>query len=257
MSEYLMRDQAPLSPSVWSAVDGMVATVVSNTLVGRKLLHLVGPLGWGTEVVPVTGFGQEGDAWVASEKTTYMALETVEARFMLRMKDLAKAEQTPFSLDLGAVATAAVELARKEDDVVIGGLIKSAKKSEMGDWSQINKPFEAVAKAQAALRGTGFDGPYALVLNYGTYAQLASLMSQGQRELKLVEKLLDAGIFRSPAVPEGQALLVDPAGWNVDMVVGQDIATAFLGNDGLNLSFQIMETLALRIKRAGAALLLS
>lgn len=257
MSDYLMRDQAPLSESVWGAVDGMVATVVSNTLVGRKLLHLVGPLGWGTEVVPVTGFGKDGGAYVASEKTTYITLETVEARFMLRMKDLAKAEQTPFSLDLGAVATAAVELARKEDALVIGGLIKSAIKSEMGDWSQINKPFEAVAKAQAALRSAGFDGPYALVLNYGAYAQLASLMMHGQRELKLVEKLVEAGIFRSPAVPEGQALLVDPAGWNVDMVVGQDIATAFLGNDGLNLSFQIMETLALRTKRAGAALLLS
>jgi uncharacterized linocin/CFP29 family protein len=257
MSDFMMRDQAPLSEGIWRVVDEMVATVVSKSLVARRLLQLVGPLGWGTEVVPVTGFVKEGDAYVSADKAAYIPLQTVEARFMLRMKDLAKAAQTPFSLDLGAVATAAVDVARKEDALLIGGLIKAAGKGEMGDWSQINKPFEAVAKAEAALRSKGFDGPFALVLNYGTYAQLASLMSQGQRELKLVEKLVDGGIFRSPAVPEGQALLVDPAGWNVDMVVGQDIGTAFLGNDGLNLSFEIIETLALRIKRAGAAVLLS
>ncbi len=256
MSDYLMRDDAPLTEAQWKAVDEMVARVVTKNLVGRKLLHLVGPLGWGVEVVPVTGFGKDGDSYVASEKANYIPLETIEAGFLLRLKDLAKANQTPFGLDLGAVATAATELAGKEDEMVLGGLMKAAGEGEMGDWSQINGPFTAVAKAQADLRANGFDGPYALVVNFGTYARLASLMMHGQRELKLVESLVEAGIFRSPAVPEGQALLVDPAGWNADLVVGQDIATAFLGNEGLDLSFQILETIALRVKRQGCAVLL-
>lgn len=256
MSDYLMRDDAPLTEAQWKAVDGMVATVVTKNLVGRKLLHLVGPLGWGVEVVPVTGFSKEGASYVASEKTSYMPLETIDASFRLRMKDLAKADQTPFHLDLGAVATAAAELAGKEDEMVLRGLVAKAGEGEMGDWSQVNGPFTAIAKAQANLRAQGFDGPYALVVNYGTYARLASLMMHGQRELKLVESLVEAGIFRSPAVGEGQALLIDPASWNADLVVGQDIATAFLGNEGLDLSFQILETIALRVKREGCAVLL-
>ena len=256
MSDYLMRDDAPLTEEQWKAVDGMVATVVTKNLVGRKLLDVVGPLGWGVEVVPVTAFGKRGASYAASEKDTYIPLETIEAGFLLRMKNLAKANQTPFSLDLGAVATAATELAGKEDELVLGGLIKAAGAGEMGDWSQVNGPFTAVAKAQADLRARGFDGPYALVVNYGTYARLAALMMHGQRELKMVESLVEAGIFRSPAVPEGQALLVDPASWNADLVVGQDIATAFLGNEGLDLSFQILETIALRVKREGCAVLL-
>jgi len=214
-------------------------------------------LGWGTEIAPLVGFDEQDGAHVSAETSAYIPLETLDARFLLRMKDLARAEATAYSLDLGAVATAAVELARKEDALLIGGLMQNAEKGPMGDWSQMNKPFEAVAKAQAALRSTGFDGPYALLLNYGTYAQLASLAMHGQREFKLVEQLFDAGVLRSPAVPEGQALIIDPSAWNVDMVVGQDIATAFLGNEGLSLSFQILETLALRIKRPGAAILLS
>jgi len=256
MGDYLMRDAAPLAGDVWRAVDEMVATVISKNLVARRVLSLVGPLGWGVDVVPVIGFEQEGEAYITAEMPGYQPLQALEARFMLRMKDLARAEQTPFALDLGAVATAATELARKEDGLLIGGLIEQATVGDMGDWTQINKPFEAVAKAEAALRTAGFDGPFALVLGFGTYAQLASLMSHGQRELKLVKSLVEAGIHRSPVVPEGQALLIDPAPWNVDMVVGQDAATAFLGNEGLNLSFQIMETLALRIKRSGAAMLL-
>ena len=257
MSDYLMRDDAPLTEAQWKAVDGMVATVVTKNLVGRKLLEVVGPLGWGVERVPVNSFAKDDDgAFVAATEATYIELVTKSIPFKLHMKDLAKAEQTPFSLDLGAVATAAAELAGKEDELVLGGLVKSAAAGEMGDWSQVNGPFTAIAKAQADLRAHGFDGPYALVVNFGTYARLASLMMHGQRELKLVESLVEAGIFRSPAVDEGKALLVDPASWNADLVVGQDIATAFLGNEGLDLSFQILETIALRIKRAGCAVLL-
>jgi len=257
MSDYLMRDDAPLTEEQWKAVDGMVATVVTKNLVGRKLLHLVGPLGWGVEQVPVNSFTKDDDdAFVAAEEAEYIRLKTKSIQFKLHMKDLVKASQTPFGLDLGAVASAATELASSEDKMVLGELIKKAAAGEMGDWSQINGPFTAVARAQADLRSRGFDGPYALVVNYGTYARLASLMMHGQRELKLVESLVEAGIFRSPAVPEGQALLVDPAGWNADLVVGQDIATAFLGNEGLDLSFQILETIALRVKREGCAVLL-
>ncbi|MGI6368442.1 MAG: family 1 encapsulin nanocompartment shell protein [Anaerolineae bacterium] len=257
MSDYLMRDQAPLGVEVWKAIDGMVAEVITKTVVGRRLLKVVGPLGWGVEQAPVPGFEKVGEAWVTGEAPTFVPLQTATAGFMLRMKDLARADQTPFALDLGAVATAAVELARKEDGIVLQALLDSAAKGAMGDWTTINGPFSAIANAEADLRARGFDGPYALVVNYGTYAQLASLMSEGQRELKLVEHLVEDGIFRSSLVPEGKALLVDPAGWNADIVLGQDVATAFLGNDGLNLVFQVIETLAVRVKRAGSAVLLS
>jgi uncharacterized linocin/CFP29 family protein len=257
MTDYLMRDGAPISEHVWHEVDEMVARVVSRVLVARRFMPLVGPLGWGVEVAPRVGFTTVGNAYVSNERTEYVPLEAITALFLLRLQEIARADQTPFHMDLGAVATAAVELARREDEIIIGGLIESAEHGAIGNWSEINGPFESIVGGLATMRATGFDGPFALVLNYGTYARLASLMLNGIREIDAVERLVEVGIFQTPAVPEGQALLVSPQSWNMDMVVGQDISTAFLGNDKLSLAFQITETLALRIKRPGASLLLA
>lgn len=256
MSGYLLRDDAPLSEAIWKQIDEMVATVVTKNLVGRRIVPLVGPLGWGVEVVPLSGFAGADEGYVAGT-VAYLELEQLEAEFRLRLKHLAMADQTPYGLDLGAAATAAAVLARKEDEKIIGGLVAKAAKGVLGDWGSPNGPFSAVADAIAALRGGGFDGPFALVLNHKLYARLASLMMHGQRELRLVEQLVEAGIFQTPVLGDDQALVLSPQSWNMDMVVGQDIATAFVGNEGLDLGFCILETVALRVKRPGAALLLS
>ena len=50
--------------------------------------------------------------------------------------------------------------------------------------------------------------------------------------------------------------MVSPQAWNVDLVVGQDVVTAYLGNEGLDHRFRIFETLAVRIKRPGASCIL-
>ena len=113
-----------------------------------------------------------------------------------------------------------------------------------------------MAVAIAKLRGAGFTGPYAAVMSPEMYARLAGLMQHGRREVEMVERLLGAGLFQSTVVPVGQVLLLSPQDWNVDLVVGQDIITAYVGNEGLDHRFRIFETLALRIKRPEAICLL-
>ena len=98
----------------------------------------------------------------------------------------------------------------------------------------------------------GFYAPYALVLNPMMYARLASLMQKGRRELELVEKLVQAGIFQSTTVPKDQAMVVSPQPWNFDLVLGQDVVTAYMGNGGMDHLFRVFEALVLRVKRPGA-----
>jgi uncharacterized linocin/CFP29 family protein len=98
--------------------------------------------------------------------------------------------------------------------------------------------------------------PYTLVLGPALFAKLASLMHTGRREIETVRELVAGGILQWADMPADQALVVSAASWNVDMVVGQDIATAWLGNDGLDQLFRIFETVALRVKRPGAACVL-
>lgn len=254
MSDYLMREDAPITEAVWAAIDDMVVSVVKKVLVGRRVIDLVGPLGWGVEVAPLFAFTEQDGAVIATPTTEYIPLEENVQEFMLRAKQLVTSQQTPYGLDLGAAATAATRLAKAEDRIVIGGLAgKAGCSAALGDWDTLGGPFRAVADAIAQLRDTGFDGPFAAIMSPATYARLASLFMHGRRELELVRSVLEAGIFQStdPAVAE-QVLVLSPQSWNVDLVVGQDVTTAWLGNEGLDQRFRIFETLALRVKRPGA-----
>lgn len=254
MSDYLMRADAPISEEVWAAIDEMVLTVVRKILVGRRVLDLVGPLGWGVEVAPLFAFTEQEGAAIATPTTEYIPLVELAQEFMLRARQIAIARQTPYGLDLGAVAIAATRLAKAEDSLVLGGLASFGECSGvLGDWSVMGGPFRAVADAIAQLRATGFDGPFAAIMSPARYAQLASLFEYGRRELDLVQSLLAEGIYQStdPAVAD-QVLVLSPQPWNVDLVVGQDVMTAWLGNEGLDQRFRIFESVALRVKRPGA-----
>lgn len=258
MSDYLMRQDAPITEETWAAIDEMVYSVVKKILVGRRVIDLVGPLGWGVEVAPLFAFTDEDGVAIATPTTEYVRLEEIAQEFMLRGKQIAISRQSPYGMDLGAAALAATRLAKAEDGIVIGGLARLAECSgELGDWDTMGGPFRAVAEAIAQLRATGFDGPFAAIMSPAMYARLASLFMQGRRELVQVESILSAGIYQStdPAVAE-QVLVLSPQPWNMDLVVGQDVTTAWLGNEGLDQHFRVFESLVLRLKRPGAVCVL-
>lgn len=259
MSDYLMREAAPFGPDVWAKIDDMVVTVVKKVLVARRFIPLVGPLGWGVEWAPKFGFTVEEGAFVAQEKAEYISLVELQKEFMLKAKHMAMAAQTPFGLDLGAAAIAATELAKAEDHLILlEGLVQVATVGELGDWSHVAGPFKAIAQAIAQMQTKGCDGPFAVVLGAMKYAELASLMQpgHGMRALEMVEKLAKAGVFPYAQMPENQVLVVSPQAWNMDLVVGQDVVTSYTGNVGLDQSFRVFETIALRVKRPEAVMLL-
>ena len=261
MSELLMRDAAPFGDEEWAAIDGMVVEVLKKTLVGRKVLEMVGPLGWGVDQAPVFGFETTEDGAAVAEVSGYLPLQELQEEFMLKARHLAMAGQTPFRLDLGAVAIAATSLAHQEDDLILSSLMeKAALFGDLGNWGEPNGPFTAIANAIAEFQKEGVDGPYAMILNPMMYASLASLMHGqgfGRRELDMVASLLGEGIHTSTRMPKEKALLLSPQAWNMDLVVGQDAVTACLGNEGIDHRFRLFETLALRVKRAHAICVLS
>jgi uncharacterized linocin/CFP29 family protein len=249
MSNFLMREMAPLGADLWAKIDELVVTVAKRTLVARKFVELVGPLGWGVEQAPKFGFAEEGGIHVATGPE-YLPLQEIKQEFVLRAKQLAIAEQTPFGLDLGAAAIAAMDVARVEDELIIGGLAKQGKMDDaLGDWAVPGGPFKAIASATAKLLSAGFAGPYAIVLSPEMYARLAGIIQNGVRELEMIEKLAKGGLFQyNGKAVAAQVLVLSLGAWNFDLVVGQDIATAYLGNEGLDQKLRIFETLALRVK---------
>ncbi len=256
MSDFFMRDGAPISAEVWAQIDSTVIDTMRGVLAGRRFINLVGPLGYGREVAPVSRFITEEGAIVAGRETDYQPLKELAGEFVLHARQLAMAEQTPFGLDLGAVAIAALELAKAEDDYLLGGFVESASSGPIGDWTTLGGPFAAVSDATAGLLRDGFQPPFALVVSPAMFARLASLVQMRRREMDAVREIVSGGIFQWLNMPDEQALVVSPAPYNFDMVVGQDAIATYLGNEGLDQSFRILETLLLRVKRPGSARIL-
>lgn len=259
MYDYLMREAAPFGPEVWAKIDEMVVNIVKKTLVARRFMEIVGPLGWGVETAPKFGFTTEDDGVVATA-TQYIPLQEIGQNFKLRAKHLVMAEQTPFGVDLGAAAIAAINLAKAEDAIVIGALLAEAGcSSELGDWAAPGGPLQAVANATAALQAGGNAPPYALVLSPAMYAQLVGLINNGVRELQMVQELAKGGIFQyvDETVLGGKALVLSLGAWNFDLVIGQDVVTAYLANEGLDQLFRIFETLTPRVKLPSSICVLS
>lgn len=255
MTDYLMRENAPLDEDIWAKIDDMVVTVARRTLVARRFIEMVGPLGWGVEVAPRFGFAYE-QPYVA-EQPEYIPLVQLSQAFKLRGKHLAIADQTPFALDLGAAAIAAMELAQAEDELVLGSLLKNPQcTSALGNWDTFGGPFGAISAAIGKLRASHFDAPFVLVMSPVRYAQLAGLMQQGQFELAMVQSIANGGIYQWPNMTDEKVMLISNAPWNLDLVVGQDFATAYEGNDGLDHLFRVFETVALRVKLPGAICIL-
>ena len=135
---------------------------------------------------------------------------------------------------------------------------KGQSSTAMGNWDEPNSGVTATASAVGILLSKGFLGPFALVTNPVTYSKLLRPVQGygGQLERKLVEDIATAGVFQTPVLKEKEALVISTGPENLDLAVGQDLVTAYIGNEGTDHLFRLMETTVLRIKRPGAICLL-
>jgi uncharacterized linocin/CFP29 family protein len=275
MMDFLMRDDAPLTASEWETLDEVVVSVARRLLVGRRLIELAGPFGVGTEVVrldTVEGGGactheegggtcEEGEADVARVASRrFVPLPLIHKDFVLSWRDLEAARQRGLALELGPAAAAASAVARAEDELVFAALggAEGALAVPLGDWMASGNALNDTAAAAAALAGAGFVGPYTLVAGPDVYAMLQRpFKASGRLESKLVARIADGGILRAPALGNGRALMVARGAHYIDLAVGQDIITAYLGPEGMDHRFRVLESVALRIKQPGAICLIS
>jgi uncharacterized linocin/CFP29 family protein len=107
-----------------------------------------------------------------------------------------------------------------------------------------------VAKGLEKLVSKGFYGPYTLVVSPDLYLQMQKLeKGTGRLQLERIRELVGGKIYQTPTLGENKAVLLEKGQQNMDLVVGQDLITAYLGPENLNHVFRLLETVLLRIKR--------
>ncbi len=277
MGDYLMREDAPLTAGEWQQIDDVVVSVARQILVGRRFIGLTEPLGIGTQVVALDTVGgseaclhdesgctcgmEECDA-VRITGRRFVPVPLIHKDFMLAWRDLETARQFG-GLDLGPAAAAATFVARAEDELIFKGHpehgypgllnVEGRQTVAIGDWKTSGTALNDVATAAQALAEAGFYPPYALVVSLASYGLLQRVYkNSGELEIELVEEIAEGGIFQSPALAPKQALLVAKGTHLIDLAVAQDMITAYVGPEGMDHRFRVLESLVLRVKQPGA-----
>lgn len=264
MSDFLMREDAPLTEKDWERLDEAVVKAARYNLACRRFIDLVGPFGAGTKVVELDSYGLEDGLFKVTGRK-FLEMPLISQDFLLGWRDIEAAHQGGAGLDVGGAAAAAVVCAQQEDRLILWGdeglgyegLCNAAgrSKSPLGAWDNEGGAFEAVAGACGVLAAAGFYGPYSLLVGLALHAKLQQVVkgSGNMLEMELVKGLLKGGsLFQSPLLDDKKAVLVSQGAYNLELVVGQDLITAYLGPEELEHRFRVMESLALRIKHPGA-----
>jgi len=68
-------------------------------------------------------------------------------------------------------------------------------------------------------------------------------------EINHIEKLVTNGIYPTPVLPEGTAVLVAVGSENMDIVIGKQEMVTYRCHRDLNAEFRVFETVGLRIKK--------
>ncbi len=250
MSHHLMRDDAPLSHEEWERIDRVVTETAQKILVGRRFVPVAGPYGAGMQVVPADTY-QGGKGW----QRTFLPLEEINHDFTLAWRDVEASRQYGLPLELGVAGMASAACAQAEDKLILGALLgaKGRNSVPLSNWDEMGNAFADVVAAREKLVSANFFGPYAVVLSPALYAKTQRIYkSSGRLEIKMIKDVAKGGVFQSPLLKANQGFVISQGPQNVDLVIGQDLVTAYLGPEGMDHNFRVLESLALRIKQPGA-----
>ncbi|MEN3028137.1 MAG: family 1 encapsulin nanocompartment shell protein [Aquificaceae bacterium] len=278
--DFLGKDQSPLSFEEWQQLEEAIIQVARKTLICRRFMPLVGPIGVGHQVISYDIYlgvepgvcevrpGEESEACepIRTGKRKHITLPTLYKPFSISWRDLEYYRQFNLPLEVSQASAAAFATSVAEDTLIIHGNLKleiegfltveGRQTMSMSDWDVLGNAFNDVSIAIARLSEKGFYGPYYLLLNPKEYFKLNRVYhNTGLLELEQIKKLV-ADVYYTPIVPENRAIMISSGPQNMDLVVGLDISLAYVESTNMVHNFRVMEIVAPRIKRPGAVMVI-
>lgn len=263
----------PLTSQQWRR---MVDTVIDTTrehIVAARFLDVYGPIGAGAQSInnpvylepepaSISMHGDELDVAKPADSKT-LVIPILYKDFVLYWRDIEHAEETGHPLDYSSAASAAADVALKEDDLIFNGSgslgipglmnVNGRETVSCGDWSQAGVAFRDIVDARNKLIKNGHTGSFALVLTPEAYAQLHQVHSGSNvLEIEHIRDLFEEGVYQSSQIRSACGVVVAPGEQNMDIAIAQDVSVYFLNDDNLNNYYRVLECLVPRIKRPSA-----
>lgn len=190
---------------------------------------------------------------IAVSEREYPSFVEVMKDFGLNWREIAQGRQLPGGTAFAPAAIASNLCALAEDELILHHLLKLKGRTvvKMSDWDVMGSAFTDVTTAIEKLTQAGILPPFALVTSPALYARMHRILhNSGVLEIDQIRRL--AEVYQSLTLGPKQALLVATGGENLDLAVGQDLITAYTGNQGMDHFFRVFETVVVRVKRAPA-----
>jgi uncharacterized linocin/CFP29 family protein len=264
--DFLSREGSPISSELWVKIDNAVVSMAKKVLIGRKFLHLYGPLGAGVQNINVDDFTglEESEGSISKIKgRKFEQIPLINQDFNLLWRDLELSEQTKLPVDLSSAMQASAAIAKKEDQLIFLGneelgyegllTAKEIANISKGDWNEGENPVKDITLGLSKFLEKDIIGRHTLIISSDLFLQLQRIQSgTGITEYERLSKLVNGNILTSTVIGSNKALLVCAESQYMDLVIGQDIATSYLETRDLNHYFRIIETALLRIKNKNA-----
>ena len=265
---------SPLTSDQWSFLQQEIVREARRTLVARRFLGIYGPLGAGVESISLEQYSADQDAPIdltgkhdpepiMGENETYVRIPILYKDFIFHYRDVELASKLGCPLDASRAIRAAHFVADREDQLIFNGEPRFGIKGllnaegrltvERGDWSTYGVAYQNVVTAAELLLEHNHHRPFALAVNpHDSSALVRQREGQFAPELDSILRLCDDGVYTSPAIPDGKAVLLSTGDQNYDIAVAEDLTMAYLGERDQDYPFRVYECLVLRIKRPRA-----
>lgn len=263
-----------LTQRQWNRMRDTVIETARDQIVASRFLDIYGPIGPGSQSInnpvylqptpaSISMHADQMDVAKPNESKT-LVIPILYKDFVIYWRDIEHAEETDKPLDFSAAASAANDVALKEDDLIFNGAqsmnipglmnVSGRETVQCSDWSgQQGKAFRNIVDARNRLIKNGHTGPFAMALSPEAYAQLHQVHGNSKvLEIEHVRDLFEDGIYQSSQISTGCGVIAATGEQNLDIAMAQDVTVYFLNDDTMNRYYRVMECLVPRIKRPSA-----
>jgi len=263
--DYFNRDEARLPGDLWNAIDEAAANAARELLTARRFLDVEGPFGVGLTAIESGNdeYRQPDRNEAAAVISRTVPVPMLRQSFQLSIRRVAAHVENAQAINLSPVQDAAEAVANAEERIVYYGqpdfglpgllTIDARQRVEGGDWSALDRALQDAVAAATKLDERGFRGPYSLVLAPALYNALFRLYpGTDVLQLEHLRRLCTGGIYKA-SIDGG--LMVDPRAGV--LVVGQDLRSGYVCQDGMHYQLYVSESIVLRIDEPKAICTLS
>lgn len=246
------RTDAPITDEQYKYIDEAVKISARQAMIGRRLMPIYGPLGFGKEAIAHDVLTEVADAQIdtawrvdASEdiinlSRTTLPVAVIKKGFRINRRSLAASRTAGTPLDTATAKSAAYKVAKKEDELIldgyaadgstydIKGLYQKAGNSTAGSsFGTSGQGIDSANAAMALLLADNIYPPYNMVLHPTQYMEAHNELSgTATLEVDVIRRMIGGEVFVTPSQTDGTGMVLAAGDRGFfDLAVGVDITT--------------------------------